>query len=526
MKIIKIYSPLLLLMWSTFFVTGCKKYLSNDPQENKYNASSVNYSDLGTMYQPVSGVYRTAGGENPGFAHWMDFGIRGVRGDDLDKGSSASDQSTLTDIKYFHNDYSSVQSFWGTNNCWNDYYGLVIDCNGALGELDKFAAHIQSSDAANLALYHRYTSEVRFIRAFAHLIISRVFGDVPVLTDNTQISGIGKSSFSDVRKFIMSEMNDCIPQLEDAAPNTASHIGSVTKYSALLLKAKAAADLAGSDNGSAYWDTVLTCTNQIISSNKFSLYPNYYQLFKLPGKMCNESLFELQYSDFGTSTGDNVMPGAFWAFQGPRGDQHGSAISGWGFMNPSQSFVNFLKSRNDNIRLQTTILYCDTGEVANRWGAPSPSFNGNKYGVTMSNDTIWNNSDGCKYYNGKAYLPSSQMTAGRSDYGSNNNVRVLRYADVLLLNAEAKIRKGQSGDAELNLVRSRVGLSSITGANVQNVIDERRAEFGCEWWGERYNDLLRTGTAATILSGFGFVPGTSDYIPIPQTQIDLDQNLK
>ncbi|MDR0794379.1 MAG: RagB/SusD family nutrient uptake outer membrane protein [Chitinophagaceae bacterium] len=527
MKYIKTYTSVLIL-GLIIMMTGCKKYLSSFPQENQYNASDINYADLTAMYQPVSGIYRAAGGENPGFCHWMDVFIRGVRGDDLDKGSSEADQSQLNDIKFFKNSSASVQTFWGTNNCWNDYYALVISSNSALSELDKFAANIQSSDAANLARYKQYTSEVRFFRAFAHLAISRVFGDVPVLTDNATISGIGKTKFEDVRKFIVSEMDECIPNLEDAAPATATHIGAVTKYSALLLKAKAAADIAGNDNGSTYWDTVLDCTNQIINGGKFALYPDYYQLFKLPGKMSSESLFELQFSDFGTPTGDNVEPALFFISEGPRGDQHGSNINGWGFMNPSQAFVDFLKSRNDNIRLQTSVMYCDTGYFPKRWNAEATDNDklANRYGVTASGDTVWNNTDGNKYFNGKAYLPASQMTPGRTDYGSNNNVRILRYADVLLLNAEAKIRKGQNGDAQINLVRNRAGLSSLTNATMQNVIDERRAEFGCEWWGERYNDLLRTGTAATALSAYGFVSGVSDYIPIPQTQIDLDQNLK
>ena len=70
----------------------------------------------------------------------------------------------------------------------------------------------------------------------------------------------------DVKKHIISEMDFCNANLEDARPNAASHIGSVTKYTALTLKAKAAMDLAGNNNGSPYWDVVLDCTNQIVNS--------------------------------------------------------------------------------------------------------------------------------------------------------------------------------------------------------------------------------------------------------------------
>jgi hypothetical protein len=492
-----------------FALSSCNSFLDKMP-ENTVPISGVDYTNLNNMYEPVSGVYRIAESENPGLVHWMDLAIRMIRGDDTDKGSSQSDQSTLNDIKAFHYDYASVQSFWGTNNYFNDYYGLILDCNSALIELNKFAAHIPAGDAVNQKLNMQYQGEVRFIRAFAQLMLVRVFGNVPIVTDNTQIQSVAKSTVKENLTWISNEMDFCIANLEDARPNQSIHFGAVTKYSADMLKAIVNADLAGNDNASPYWQTVLSTTNDIINSGKFSLYPDFYQLFKAPGKMCNESLFELQFTDFGTSSGDAVQPGCFTCFQGPRGDQHGSNINGWGFMDPSQAIVNFLKGRNDSIRLKTTVLFTS-----------SP---GHNYYVTPSNDTIWPNSDGDLYFNGKIYLPSSQMTPGRTTYGEPNNIRVLRYADALLFNAEAKIRMGQNGDAPLNLVRARVGLPPITGATLQNVLDERRAEFACEWWGERFDDLVRTGQAASVLPGF--TAGQSEYIPIPQTQIDLNVNLK
>jgi hypothetical protein len=118
------------------------------------------------------------------------------------------------------------------------------------------------------------------------------------------------------------------------------------------------------------------------------------------------------------------------------------------------------------------------------------------------------------------------MTPGRVDYyGANNNIHMLRYAEVLLMNAEAKIHKGQSGDAEINEVRQRVKLAPLAGANLQQLLDERHAELICEWWGERFNDLLRTDQAATVLAP-AFQKGKSEYIPIPQAQEDVNSNLK
>jgi hypothetical protein len=505
MTTIKI-SLLLLGVWA---VTGCNKFLDRDV-EDKQRGTSINYTNLNAMYLPVSGVYRAAASDNPGLVHWIDAGIRAVRGDDVTKGSSPSDQGTLTDIKNFQNNNPGVVSFWGNNNYWNDHFGLILYCNEAINDLNRYAANIPANDTKNLALNNQYKSEVRVIRAWTEMLASRIFGDVPIVTDNTTLTTVGKSTVMQVRQWIISEMDSAIGFLEDARPNQASHVGAVTKYTALLLKAKAAADIGDNDNGSPYWDTVLMATNDIINSNKFSLFPDFYQLWKIPGKLSNESLFELQYSDFGTSTGTSVTPGAFWDFQGPSGNQHGSPIAGWGFLSPTQTIQDFFNSRNDSVRLKTSILFA---------GATESTFV-----TTPSGDKIYGNSNGQTRFMGKAYLPSNQMTPGRTSYGSNNNVRVLRYADVLLLNAEAKVRKGQNGDVPFNLVRQRAKLNPLTGVTLQQVLDERRAEFACEWWGERYNDLIRTGQAATVLAPFGFAPG-KEYLPVPTAQRDLNPNL-
>jgi hypothetical protein len=338
--------------------------------------------------------------------------------------------------------------------------------------------------------------------------------------DPNQLATAKKSSIEDLKKYVMAEMDTCIASLEDARPNQATHIGGVTKYTALMLKAKAAMDLAGNDNGSPYWGVVLDCTNQIIASGKFSLFNDYYQLWKKPGKLSDEAILEFQYSDFGNATGDIVTSGAspgetwanFYLFQAPE-NTFGGVISGPGWMVPTQKAVDFLTARNDAIRLKTTIQYCGiNGDI-------------NTSVVTPDGDRVSGNAARKKYFNGKAYFPISQMTPGRVDYyGANNNVHMYRYAEVLLMNAEAKIRKGQNGDAQINEVRNRVGLAPLSNANLQQLMDERHAELICEWWGERFNDLLRTDQAATVLPNF--VKGKSEYIPIPQAQEDANSNLK
>ena len=99
----------------------------------------------------------------------------------------------------------------------------------------------------------------------------------------------------------------------------------------------------------------------------------------------------------------------------------------------------------------------------------------------------------------------------------------MRFGVVLLMNAEAKVRKGQNGDAPLNLVRERAGLAPIANATLDQILEERQVELALEW-GERFFDLVRTDRATQELPGF--VKGESEYYPIPQDQIDLNPNLE
>lgn len=497
-------------------LTGCSKFLDR-PQENEAQATRIDYANLSLMYQPVSGVYSTA--TRGTFAKWISVTIRSVRSDEIEPGNDDAGQIAI----HNYQNNVTVKSYWGINDMWISLYGVVLSANSALAELTQFGNNIPAGDAANQQLLAQYQAEVRFWRALGHYWAARYFGDVPVLgeesNDPNALSNATKTSNEDVKKHVIEEMDFCIANLQNVRPNAATPVGAVTRYTALMLKAKAAMDLAGNDNASPYWDVVLDCTNKIMTEGGFSLFPDYYQLFKKPGKMSNESILEFQYSDFGQASGDivtsggaNELWGNFFLFQGPE-NTYGMPISGSGWMVPTQKAVDFLEGRNDTLRLRTTILHCGVN------GEPGTT------AFTPDGDPVSGNVARKKYFNGKAYLPSSQMTPGRVDYyGANNNVRVFRYAEVLLMNAEAKVRKGQNGDAPFNEVRLRAKLNAINGVTLQNVLDERRAELICEWWGERFNDLLRTGRAAAELPGF--VAGQSEYMPIPQEQEDRNSNLR
>jgi starch-binding outer membrane protein, SusD/RagB family len=360
-----------------------------------------------------------------------------------------------------------------------------------LESLENYAKHLTSE--SDKQLNAQYAAEVRFFRAYAYFQLVNLFGDVPLLLDNQELN-VFKNTKEDVKKYIYDELDYCIANLPAIRPNESEHPGAVTKYTAEMLKAKQKMY----DNE---WDEVLALTEDIVNSGKFELYNDFYELFKIPGKLCNESLLEYQFTDFGNGSGDIVSSDNWFAFQGPRGE---APISGWAFIEPTEKIRNLFSKRGEAVRAETTFLMTD-----------ATTRDGDYIPVAQPGEPT--------AYNGKAYTPANQMTPGRTGYGDNNNIRVFRYADVLLMNAEAKVRKGQNGDAPLNLVRERAGLAPIANATLDQILEERQVELALEW-GERFFDLVRTDRATQELPGF--VKGESEYYPIPQDQIDLNPNLE
>lgn len=465
--------------------SGCSDYLDKLP-ENTVEVGGIDYTNKANMYMPVSGVY---GQSRNYLAGWSTYGCMIVRGDDVNKGGSPTDQIEYQYASEFQ--YDRLATFWALNALWSDRYKVVTLVNSALESLENYAQHLTND--SDKRLNTQYAAEVRFFRALAYFHLVNAFGDVPLLLNNQELN-VYKSKKEDVKKYIYDELDFCIANLPAIRPNESEHPGAVTKYTAEMLKAKQKMY----DNE---WDDVLALTEDIINSGKFELYPDFYQLFKIPGKLCNESLLEHQFTDFGNGSGDIVRTDCWFAFQGPRGE---APISGWAFIEPTEKIRNLFAKRGETVRTETTFLMTD---ATTRDGDYVPA-------AQPGEPTA---------YNGKAYTPKNQMTPGRTDYGDNNNIRVFRYADVLLMNAEAKVRKGQNGDAPLNLVRKRAGMAPISGATLDQILEERQVELAIEW-GERFYDLVRTDRAAQELPGF--VKGKSEYYPIPQDQIDLNPNLE
>lgn len=479
MKLLKKTNICVALLAGLFTLASCGDYLDKDP-ENSVPQESVDFTNLDNIYEPVSGVYaklRTGG------MHWVIWPLTIVRDDDLWSGRT-DDQGDLVNF----GNYQYMSQFWGLGEMWNQYYGMIKVANGALTSLDSYAANMTSD--AQRATYRSYCGEVRFLRAYAYYRLVQAFGPVTILRDNNQ-TDLSRSTVNAVQNYMLEDLQYAMENCPKTRPNEDSaHPGAVTAYSAEALAAKIYLNRGNYAN-------VERLTDEIINSGKFQLYPDFYELFKIPGKLCDESLFECQTTDFGNGDGEMVDADNWFVFQGPANE---GDISGWGFIGYYKEFRDWAKQRGETVRYTTSFL---------EKGTTTPSGDYIKGSDNPTQTDCWN---------GKAYTPSNELTPGRTKYGANNNIRILRYADVLLMNAEAKVRQGKNGDAPFNLVRARAKMPELNNVTVDQILDERRMEL-CGEWGERYNDLVRTGQAASVLGPKGWTADKTYYpLPFQQTQ--------
>lgn len=476
---------------------SCSDFLDKAP-EAKAPEESIDYTNLSNMYQPVSGVY---GALRTGGMHWVGLPLYIVRDDDVWSGRH-DDQADLINIG---ESFVYMNSFWGFNEMWNQNYKIVRVANAALDDLANFRANCTSND--DLQKNSEYEGEVRFLRALAYYRLTQLFGDVTILRSNTQ-TDLTRSVRDVVYEYMLTE--DLLPAIEllpEVHPRNAEHMGAATSYTAATLAAKVYLQMNDFTN-------VKKQTEYVIKSGLFDLYPDFYNLFKTAGMLCEESLFECQITDFDAGSGEEIKAGEWYTFQGPANT---GVVSGWGFIGYRDQFQEWAANRGETVRATTTFL---------KGGETTPSGDAIKLNTNMTATNCWN---------GKAYLPSSETPAGRS-YGSGNNIRILRYADVLLMYAEACVETGQDlGNAliQFNKVRDRAKMPLFQQSDLtkDNILDERRMELAGEW-GERYMDLVRTGRAAQVLNeGVDPNPGdrnivvngwTEDktYYPIPPTQIE------
>jgi starch-binding outer membrane protein, SusD/RagB family len=508
MKTYNYLFKLIFIIAGLILLPACQDLL-DQPAENRAFTEETDYTNEDNMILPLIGMYADF------YDHeWEDFPLISVRGDDVNAGGLGDQQDFTETDKYNYN-----KDYWMYNSLWQNYYGDIFNTHSAMDQIALYKEF-----ATNKALADQYIAEVKTLRAWYLFILARVWGEIiiPESSDPSDLLVASISSKDDVMKHISAQMDEAIPYLPAINPNERTDIkGGVTKFTALAIKALANLELKEYQN-------VADATSQIISSNKFALEPDFYNLFKIPGKLNKENLLELQYSDFGQGSGDNKS--YLYAFFGPQGWTPAvtGAGDGWGFYEPSLKYIKFMIDRDETVRLETSVIFTNRG-IAKLKEDPNyavlPAWITN---TTKSGDRF-NDYARAMFASGKHYLPSIQLTPGRTDYGTNKNFICIRYAEILLMHAEALTQGATSSTmtalAAVNLVRARAAIPALTSVTLQNVMDEKYAELAMEW-GTRYYDMLRYGNYTALSYDGRTFTAEKAFLPYPQNQVDLLPPLK
>lgn len=503
MKLLKYYIKIAVIAFTAMVVTSCHDLL-DEPPENTAFIEDTDYTASDNMVLPLIGAYAQFYSRG-----WEDFPLISVRGDDVNAGGLGDQQDYAETDKYNYN-----KDYWMYNSVWQNLYNDIWDAHSAMEQIELYKQY-----APNPALADQYIAEAKVLRAYLLFQLTRVWGDVFITTtsDPSDLLQTALSAKDDVMAHISEQMDEAIPLLPNMHPNERTDIrGGVTKYTALAIKALANLELKN-------YQGVADATSQIITSNEFALEPDFYELFKIQGKLNNENILELQYSDFRQGSGDAKT--YLFAFFGPQNwtPEVTGAGSGWGFFEPSLKYIKFMLDRGETTRLQTSVLFTDRGIAEIKKDpdyATLPDWISN---TTPSGDRI-NDYARAMFASGKHYLPSDQLTPGRTGYGTNKNFTCIRYAEILLMHAEALVQgatgTGMTADQAVNAVRDRAGLAPLSGVTLEQIMDEKFAELAMEW-GTRYFDMVRLGQYNEITYDGRTFADTRIFLPYPQAQVDL-----
>lgn len=350
----------------------------------------------------------------------------------------------------------------------------------------------------------RIMAEASFLRAYYHFVLVTYFGDIPLLVDRrvsiNELSGLNRTPKAEVYAQIERDLQMAINVLDWNVPV----IGRITKGAAMALLGKVYL-YQGKNTEAA------SVLGELISTNQagYGLFNDYSKLFYLENENINEDVFTIQHSgQEGGSYGcfvcleGNAAVG-FHSIRQYNGPLYGDGNS---YNLPSQDLYDAF-GENDP-RRDATLLDIEA------FIAAQSNPDAISYAIGGGGHT--------GYYNNKYIKRLDERGLPDDDLTSPLNYRVIRFADVLLMAAEAFQRTGNDERArtELNKVRSRVGMPAINSAGTQlleDILRERRLELSGE--GFRFFDLVRTGKAAAEIEGFQ--SGKHELFPIPQVEIDL-----
>lgn len=535
----RIYS-ILFVSFSLLSWASCSSYLEENPkdrldEETAYSTlSDVQKNGVLSLYNYVGGYVDSQGLQGTGRGIYdlntftTDEAIMPTRGGDWYDGG-------FWQGLYLHR--------WGVNNeaiyaTWEYLYRTVILCNGSLERIQDFAEKHPEENVADCV------AEVRALRAMFYYYIMDLFGSVPLIEkSDPAVEDIVQEKRSKVFNFIVKELTESSSLLSEERSNQPGvYYGRMTQPVVWFLLAKLAlnaevytdddwTDGSRPDGKSIFfevegqhlnaWQTVNYYCEKITAAG-YTLEKDYKANFAVFNESSEENIFVIPMSK-------TLYTNQFIYLFRSRHYNHAKAY-GLSGENGSSATKEVLETFGyDTPQVDARFDYC-------YFAGPVKDLEGNQIllddGVTPLVYEPWNVA---LDVSGKPYEKTAGARMKKYEVDKtglkdgkllDNDIVLFRYADVLLMQSEAKVRNGEDGDAELNLVRSRVGMAPRT-ATLENLLDERMMELAWEGW--RRQDMIRFGVFTRSYSCRPQLPGEENgyttVFPIPEKVIDMNPQL-
>lgn len=535
----RIYS-ILFASFSLLSWASCSSYLEENPkdrldEETAYSTlSDVQKNGVLSLYNYVGGYVDSQGLQGTGRGIYdlntftTDEAIMPTRGGDWYDGG-------FWQGLYLHR--------WGVNNeaiyaTWEYLYRTVILCNGSLERIQDFAEKHPEENVADCV------AEVRALRAMFYYYIMDLFGSVPLIEkSDPAVEDIVQEKRSKVFNFIVKELTESSSLLSEERSNQPGvYYGRMTQPVVWFLLAKLAlnaevytdddwTDGSRPDGKSIFfevegqhlnaWQTVNYYCEKITAAG-YTLEKDYKANFAVFNESSEENIFVIPMSK-------TLYTNQFIYLFRSRHYNHAKAY-GLSGENGSSATKEVLETFGyDTPQVDARFDYC-------YFAGPVKDLEGNQIllddGVTPLVYEPWNVA---LDVSGKPYEKTAGARMKKYEVDKtglkdgkllDNDIVLFRYADVLLMQSEAKVRNGENGDAELNLVRSRVGMAP-RAATLENLLDERMMELAWEGW--RRQDMIRFGVFTRSYSCRPQLPGEENgyttVFPIPGKVIDMNPQL-
>lgn len=489
-----------LLLSVLTLTTSCSDLLDQQPQgewvQGDEGSGGSFQSDVFTLYAKIRGFHVTSG--------TTALAIHCFRSEDAEKGSTASDGAAHGRM---YDDFEYITTNGLIGSYWTSNYEIIILANKIIDDINKAETEnkLTEGDLVNKA-------EAHFFRAFSFFNLVRAFGDIPKIDfkiENAEEANIPKSPAAEIYALIDADLTIA----EQHLPKTWApvYIGRLTWGAARSLHAKTY--MQRND-----WGNMYAAATDVVKSGLYNLSTPYNQIFRETGENSSESVFELQCTATPSQPSSNDIGSQFAQVQGVRGA--GEWNLGWGWHTPTQLLADAFET-GDPRKNETLLYFIKTGEDPSTIPANQP----------WNEKPIANADVRNLYYNKKAYTnPSLRATYSKGGYWYN--IRLIRYADVVLMAAESANETGKAAEAldYLEMVRSRARgnnasvLPTVTSSDQSALRDairhERRVELGMEF--DRFYDLVRWGIAKEVLHAAGKTQYQDKHalLPLPQAEVD------